>query len=95
MDKLTRYRGAMVGLAVGDAVGTTLEFKHADAEEVGYLLEAYLQMLSGSRLLRGVERRIAQDKINAEAAVQARHDAPSATNDAWTLFMSAPFRLMC
>jgi phosphotransferase system enzyme I (PtsI) len=43
----------------------------AAAEEVGYLLEAYLQMLSGSRLLRGVERRIAQDKINAEAAVQA------------------------
>jgi phosphotransferase system enzyme I (PtsI) len=43
----------------------------AAAEEVGYLLEAYLQMLSGSRLLRGVERRIAQDKTNAEAAVQA------------------------
>lgn len=43
----------------------------AAAEEIGYLLEAYLQMLSGSRLLRGVERRIAQDKINAEAAVQA------------------------
>ncbi len=43
----------------------------AAAEEIGYLLEAYLQMLSGSRLLRGVERRIAHDKINAEAAVQA------------------------
>ena len=43
----------------------------AAAEEIGYLLEAYLQMLSGSRLLRGVERRVAQDKINAEAAVQA------------------------
>ena len=43
----------------------------AAAEEIGYLLEAYLQMLSGSRLLRGVERRIVQDKINAEAAVQA------------------------
>jgi phosphotransferase system enzyme I (PtsI) len=43
----------------------------AAAEEIGYLLEAYLQMLSGSRLLRGVERRITQDLINAEAAVQA------------------------
>jgi phosphotransferase system enzyme I (PtsI) len=43
----------------------------AAAEEIGYLLEAYLQMLSGSRLLRGVERRITQDLVNAEAAVQA------------------------
>ena len=23
-----RYRGSLLGLAVGDAVGTTLEFKH-------------------------------------------------------------------
>ena len=43
----------------------------AAAEEIGYLLEAYLQMLSGSRLLRGVERRITQGLVNAEAAVQA------------------------
>ena len=43
----------------------------AAAEEIGYLLEAYLQMLSGSRLLRGVERRIREDRINAEGAVQA------------------------
>jgi phosphoenolpyruvate-protein phosphotransferase (PTS system enzyme I) len=43
----------------------------AAAEEVGYLLEAYLQMLSGSRLVRGVERRIAEEKVNAEAAVHA------------------------
>lgn len=27
MNKQTRYRGAMLGLACGDAVGTTLEFK--------------------------------------------------------------------
>ena len=39
-------------------------------EELGYLLEAYRQMLQGSRLIRGVERRITQDRINAEAAVQ-------------------------
>lgn len=27
MEKITRYRGCLLGLAVGDAVGTTLEFK--------------------------------------------------------------------
>src|SRR5579885_636526 len=41
------------------------------AEEIAILLEAHLQMLSGSRVLRGVESRIARDRINAEAAVQA------------------------
>jgi phosphotransferase system enzyme I (PtsI) len=43
----------------------------ATAEEIGYLLEAHLQMLMGSRLVRGVERRIAEERRNAEAAVQA------------------------
>ncbi len=38
-------------------------------EELGYLLEAYHQMLSGSRLVRGVQNRIAEEEINAEAAV--------------------------
>lgn len=41
----------------------------AAGEEVGYLLEAYQQMLSGSRLVRGVQKRIATDRVNAEAAV--------------------------
>ena len=41
------------------------------AEELGYLLDAYEHMLKGSRLVRGVERRIADARINAEAAVQA------------------------
>jgi phosphotransferase system enzyme I (PtsI) len=41
------------------------------AEEMGYLLDAHTQMLSNSRLVRGVERRIGEDRINAEAAVQA------------------------
>ncbi|MBI1273514.1 MAG: phosphoenolpyruvate--protein phosphotransferase [Alphaproteobacteria bacterium] len=40
------------------------------AEEVGILLEAHLAMLTGSRLVRGVEQSIKQDKINAEAAIQ-------------------------
>ena len=43
----------------------------AVAEEVDFLLEAHLQMLTGSRVVRGVERRIAEDRLNAEAAVQA------------------------
>ena len=42
---------------------------NAAGEELGYLIEAYQQMLSGSRLIRGVQRRIAADNINAEAAV--------------------------
>ncbi|MCB2102880.1 MAG: phosphoenolpyruvate--protein phosphotransferase, partial [Rhodobacterales bacterium] len=43
----------------------------AAGEELGYLLEAYHHMLKGSRLVRGAERRIAEERINAEAAVQA------------------------
>ncbi len=41
------------------------------AEDIKLLLDAYLQMLSGSRLQRGAERRIRDAQINAEAAVQA------------------------
>ncbi|MGQ0665356.1 MAG: phosphoenolpyruvate--protein phosphotransferase [Pseudomonadota bacterium] len=41
------------------------------AEEIGLLLEAHGQMLSNSRLVREVERRILAERINAEAAVQA------------------------
>jgi len=44
------------------------------AEELGYLLDAYQQMLHGSRLIRGVNRRIEGDRINAEAAVQHEID---------------------
>ncbi len=47
------------------------ELSAATGEELGILLEAHLRMLSGSRLIRGVERRIKEDRINAEAAVQA------------------------
>ena len=43
----------------------------AVAEELGFLLDAHLQMLSGSRLVRGVERRIQENRRNAEAAIQA------------------------
>lgn len=42
----------------------------AVAEELGYLLDAHLQMLVGSRLVRGADQRIVRERINAEAAVQ-------------------------
>src|SRR6516162_2157320 len=44
------------------------------AEEVGYLLDAHLAMLSSSRLVRGADRRIAKSRINAERAVQLEID---------------------
>ncbi|MCW9032591.1 MAG: phosphoenolpyruvate--protein phosphotransferase [Alphaproteobacteria bacterium] len=43
----------------------------AAAEEFEILIDAYLQMLDGSRLIRGVERRITDEKMNAEFAVQS------------------------
>lgn len=39
-------------------------------EEMDYLLSAHASMLEGSRLIRGVEQRITDRMINAEAAVQ-------------------------
>ncbi len=44
------------------------------AEEVGYLLDAHLAMLSNSRLVRGVDERIARTRLNAERAVQIEID---------------------
>ena len=41
----------------------------AAAEDLGYLLEAHGQMLSSSRLLKGVEGLIRTQRLNAEAAV--------------------------
>lgn len=41
------------------------------AEELGYLLEAHLQMLNSTRLIGGIERRIEDGRRNAEAAVMA------------------------
>ena len=43
----------------------------AAGEELGYLLDAYQHMLTGTRLTEGVESRIKSKRINAEAAVQA------------------------
>ena len=46
----------------------------SSGEELSYLLDAYQQMLKNSRLVRGVDRRILEDRINAEAAVQHEID---------------------
>lgn len=42
----------------------------AGAEDIALLLEAYKGMLSGSRLVRGVEDLVRDSRINAEAAIQ-------------------------
>jgi len=44
---------------------------HLASEEMGFLLDAYYQMLDDSRLVRGADRRIAENRINAESAVQS------------------------
>jgi phosphotransferase system enzyme I (PtsI) len=46
-------------------------FHGAAGEELGYLLEAHQQMLGSSRVIEGVAKRIARDRLNAEAAVMA------------------------
>jgi phosphotransferase system enzyme I (PtsI) len=53
----------------------------AASEELGYLLDAHLQMIESSRLLRGVTARIETDRINAEAAVKAEIAAIAANFD--------------
>jgi phosphoenolpyruvate-protein phosphotransferase (PTS system enzyme I) len=40
------------------------------SDEIAFLLDAHLAMLANSRLVRGVNQRIARDKINAERAIQ-------------------------
>ena len=50
--------------------GKAAALPESASEEMGYLLDAHVAMLSNSRLVRGVERRIREDRINAERAVQ-------------------------
>ncbi|MCK5296713.1 MAG: phosphoenolpyruvate--protein phosphotransferase [Alphaproteobacteria bacterium] len=45
-------------------------FPGAAREELGFLFDAYDQMLKSSRFMRGIETRIKEELINAEAAVQ-------------------------
>ncbi|GAB6052242.1 phosphoenolpyruvate--protein phosphotransferase [Magnetospira thiophila] len=55
---------------LGTLRSKTRGLPEAAAEELGYLLDAYQHMLTGSRLIRGVEKRITEQRINAEAALQ-------------------------
>ncbi len=52
-------------------MGKATELHGAAAQELGFLLDAHLQMITGSRVVRGVEAKIEKSRINAEAAVQA------------------------
>src|SRR5262249_13957939 len=49
----------------------SLDLHGSAAEEMGFLLDAHLQMLSSSRVTQGIEKRIKHHLQNAEAAVQA------------------------
>jgi phosphotransferase system enzyme I (PtsI) len=49
----------------------SLDLHGSAAEEMGFLLDAHMQMLSSSRVTRGIEHRIKSELLNAEAAVQA------------------------
>jgi len=53
----------------------TASLPPAAAEELGYLLDAHIQMLSQSRLVRGVDKRIAESLATAESAVRAESEA--------------------
>jgi phosphotransferase system enzyme I (PtsI) len=52
-------------------MGKASDLHGAAAEELGFLLDAHLQMISGSRVVRGVQAKIEHDLVNAEAAVQS------------------------
>ena len=74
-------------LEIGQLQAKASLLPEAAREELGYLLEAYQQMLRGSRLIRGVEQRISTDRINAEAAVlkeiNLMEDAFAAMDDSY------------
>jgi phosphotransferase system enzyme I (PtsI) len=71
-DELARFAAAVERSAkqVRKLRAKAANLPGAAAEELGYLLDAHLQMLGSSRLVRGVSERIKSQRINAEAAVQ-------------------------
>jgi phosphotransferase system enzyme I (PtsI) len=71
--EVERFQGAVVKARrqLGKLQVKAESLHGAAAEELGYLLDAHVQMLASSRLLQGVERRITEDRMNAEAAVMA------------------------
>ncbi|MCK4940396.1 MAG: phosphoenolpyruvate--protein phosphotransferase, partial [Rhodospirillaceae bacterium] len=71
-DELKRFETALTTARrqVGRLKNKANKLPSAAAEEMGLLLEAYTQMLGNSRLVRGAIRRISEERINAEAAIQ-------------------------
>ena len=56
---------------VGKLQGKAKRIHGTAAEELGFLLEAHIQMLKSGSLIGGIERRIESVRCNAEAAVMA------------------------
>ncbi len=72
-DERSRFNGAVNRARgqIGRLRAKARTMPGAAAEELGFLLDAYFHMLKDSRLVRGAERRVIDNRINAEAAVQA------------------------
>jgi phosphoenolpyruvate-protein phosphotransferase (PTS system enzyme I) len=70
--ELERFHGAVQKSEkqLRKLAGKAEELHGAAAEELGFLLDAHMQMLTGSRVTRGVASRIREHRVNAEAAVQ-------------------------
>ncbi len=72
-EELERFHKAVTRAMrqVGKLKAKALSFHGAAAEELGYLLDAHMQMLNSSRLIGGIESRITEGRRNAESAVMA------------------------
>ena len=71
-DEVARFHGAVekARRQLGKLKSKTGTLPADAAADVATLLEAHQAMLSGSRLIRGVEKRIRAEHLNAESAVQ-------------------------
>ncbi|MDP7488482.1 MAG: phosphoenolpyruvate-utilizing N-terminal domain-containing protein, partial [Alphaproteobacteria bacterium] len=67
-DEQTRFGGAVEAARdeLAALVAKAERLPGAARDEMTFLLDAHLQMLTGSRLVRGVYRRIDDTRINAE-----------------------------
>ncbi|MHA1152619.1 MAG: phosphoenolpyruvate--protein phosphotransferase [Alphaproteobacteria bacterium] len=72
-EEIKRFHGALAQSRrqVGKLAAKAERYHGAAAEELGYLLEAHLQMLKSASLIGGIERRIEASRCNAEFAVMA------------------------
>ena len=72
-EELERFQGAVAQSQrqVAKLVAKAERFHGAASEELGYLLEAHLQMLKSASLIGAIERRIEDTRCNAESAVMS------------------------